>query len=212
MQITTHDAQQDCLPTPSDDKEKKLTSRLIGTLTQIQIKKFRTKRRRIRSYFGGVANIASIDFTIASEKDSKAVIGGYFLKINACQSLKALSNASEGYCLDQSCAHILSPVFYALSHLYCLHLSQAPVTLFITSPQALELCQQLKTSTTDRNDPMEQGVKLLLRYLAKVELMPCAKGFFFERIQNKLYQIRHGKTNELVIFNFQATLEMFLKE
>ncbi len=112
-----------------------------------------------------MANILNIDLTIGSERNKKDVIGGYFLKINARQSLKALMHASEGYCLDQTSAHILSPVFYALSYLFCLKLSHLPVTLYITSPLALEMCQNLKDT-----DPIEQGVKLMLDSLAKVEL------------------------------------------
>lgn len=188
-----------------------LTSRLTGIFTQKCIERIRTKRRRIRSYFGDVANISSVDFTIASEKISNAVIGGYYLKINARQSLKALLNASEGYCLDQTCAHILSPVFYALSHLYCLHLSHIPATLYITSPQVLEMCQNLKTTAIVTDDPVEQGVKLMLLSLTRVELMPCVKGHFFDRIQTKLNQMKYGKTNELVTLDFQAISEIFLK-
>lgn len=193
------------------DEVCQLTSRLTSTFTQKYIEKMRNKRRRIRSYFGDVANIDSIDFTIASEKISKAVVGGYFLKINARQSLKALMNASEGYCLDQTCGHILSPVFYALSHLYCLHLSHVPVTLYIASSQALEMCRNLKKTATVIDDPVEQCVKLLLLHLTRVELMPCVKGPFFDRIQAKLNQIKYEKTNELVTVDFQAMTEIFLK-
>lgn len=201
--------QANYLQKPSDEVCQ-LTSRLTSMFTQKCVEKIRTKRRRICSYFGDVANIASIDFTIASEKISKAVIGGYFLKINARQSLKALINASEGYCLDQTYGHILSPVFYALSYLYCLHLSHVPVTLYITSPQVLEMCQNFKT-TTLVDDPVEQSVKLLLSYLNHVELMPCVKGPFFDRIQAKLNLMKHRKTNELMTLDFQAMTEIFLK-
>lgn len=191
------------------DEVYQLTSRLISTFSQKYIKKIRTKRRRIRSSFGDVANIASIDCTIGSKRISKAVIGGYFLKINARQSLKALINASEGYCLDQTCAHILSPVFYALSHLYCLHLSHVPIILYITSPQVLEICQNLKTTARGTEDSVERGVKLMLLHLTHIEFMPCVKGSFFDRMQNKLNQMKHGETNELVTVDFQAMSEAF---
>jgi len=202
--------QTNYLQKPSDEVCQ-LTSRLTSTFTQKCIEKIRTKRRRIRSYFGDVANIDSIDFTIASENISKAVIGGYFLKINARQSLKALMNASEGYCLDQTCAHILSPIFYALSYLYCLHLSHVPITLYITSPQALEMCQNLKTKETVTDNPIEQSVKLMLLHLAHVEVIPCVKGPFFDRIQAKLNQMKHGKSNELVTLDIQAMTDILLK-
>lgn len=202
--------QENYLQKPSDEVCE-LTSRLTSVFTQKYIEKMRTKRRRISSYFGDVANIASIDLTIASEKISKAVIGGYFLKINARQHLKALINASEGYCLDQTCAHFLSPIFYALSHLYCLHLTQVPATLYITSPEALEMCKKLKTTAIVPNDPVEQGVKQLLLHLIHVELLPCVKGPFFDRMQVKLNQMKQGKTNELVFPDFQEMAEIISK-
>ncbi len=190
-----------------------LNSRLLNSFSQKCIKNLRSKRRRIRSYFGDVANIASIDFTIASENISNAVIGGYILKVNARKSLKALLHASEGYCLDATCAHILSPIFYALSSLYCLHLTHVPVTLYITCPQALELCKTLKAIGTIQvqDNPIEQSVKLLLLNLTKVEFMPCVKGPFFERIQAKMDQVKHRKTNELVTVDFQKMAEIFLQ-
>ncbi|MBA3603366.1 MAG: hypothetical protein H0W50_06945 [Parachlamydiaceae bacterium] len=201
--------EENYLQKPSDEVCL-LNSRLLNSFSQKCIEKIRTKRRRIRSYFGDVANIASIDFTIASENISKAVIGGYFLKINARKSLKALMHASEGYCLDETCAHILSPIFYALSYLYCLHLTQVPVTLYITCPQALELCKTLKTIGTVQDNPVKQSVQLLLLHLTNVEFMPCVKGPFFERIQAKLDQMKHRKTNELVTVDFKAMADVFL--
>lgn len=210
LKSVRNEIQENYLQKPSIEACQ-LTNRLISTFTQNSIEKFRTKRRRIRSYFGDVANISTIDFTIATEKFSNGVIGGYFLKINARQSLKALLNASEGYCLDQTSAHILSPVFYALSHLYCLHLSHIPITLYIASPEVLEVCQKLKTTAIITDDPVEQSVKLMLLYLNHVEFMPCIKGPFFDRIQNKLHQMKHEKTNELVTLDFLAMAEILLK-
>lgn len=180
-----------------------VTIQLKSTLTQKCIEKNRTKRRRIRSHFADIANIASVDFTIGCEKGAKGVIGGYYLKVNAKQHLKALLNASEGYCLDQTCCSILSPVFYALSHLYCLHLSHVPVTLYITSTEVLTLCQNLKKGKVGIT-LIEQGVERMLKYLTKVELMPCIKGPFFERIQNKLKQMKLMRSNELLTLDFEA--------
>ena len=38
----------------------------------------------------------------------------------------------------------------------------------------------------------------MLLCLTNVSLMPCAKGPFFDRIQTKLHDMKHGKTNELM--------------
>lgn len=50
----------------------------------------------------------------------------------------------------------------------------------------------------------------MLLCLTHVELMPCVKGPFFDRIKTKLNQLKHGKTNELVTVDFQAMTEIFL--
>ena len=86
-----------------------------------------------------------------------------------------------------------------------------PVTLYITSQEVLALCQNLKTALTG-NTPIEQGVQRMLQHLTKVELMPCAKGPFFERIQNKLKQMKLMKSNELVTLDFEAIAAAFMND
>lgn len=187
----------------------KLTSRLCSTFSQKYIEKLRTKRRRIRSHFGDVANIASIDITIASKKTPKGVLGGYLLKINAKQALKALMNASEGYCLDASFGHSLSPIFYALSHIFCLHLTHIPITIYILSTENFDMCLKLKTSAEIPDHPIEHSVKLMLQHLTNVDILPCLKGPFFNRMEAKIDQLQHTKTNEIVTADFKAMVASF---
>ena len=180
-----------------------VSHRLMDTLSGANQERMRGKIRRIRQHFQEESHMESTSLTIASEEILETVIGGYFLKIQAKKPFKTLQLASEGYCLDSVKEHLLSPIFHALSHLYCLELAHLPVILHIVSPKALEICSLLQNQTSSETDLIEKGVKLLLKYFPKVEILPCSKGPFFERMQSEMYQIKHGNTNEVVALNFE---------
>lgn len=167
-----------------------------------------TKRLRIQRHFQDMSLVESCAFTVSSEPLSKAILGGYFLQINAKDSVKSLKVASEGYCLDERSSHILSPLLYTLSHLYCLQLELSPAIFYITSPPLLTALQNL-----DQNkDPISRAVFLLLKALPKVDIHPCIKGVFFEKMQSTLYKLRLRESNEVTLFDFKLLADIIIKE
>ncbi len=195
---------------PCSMQVREITSMLGIHFSEKQHQRFKTKRRRIRSYFGDIANMASADLTIGCEQSSKGYIGGYFLKINARQSLKALSMASEGYCCDTVARdNPLTSIFHALLHYYLLHLTHMPVTLYITSTKVFTITQDILQNSVC-SDFLSLGIKILLENLSKVEIMPCAKGPFFEKMRNKLLQMQSGVSNELISIDSQLICQKLL--
>lgn len=197
--------------TPLSSRENcPFTNVIVNTLSQKNIDRMKLKRKRIKTYFSDGSNIDSVEMTIVSEPDGETEIGGYTIQINAKNALRPLKNASVGYCLDETTAHVLSPVMFALTHLYSLHLNNVPVTLYISSPSALEACEKINRNEVEKGS-IEQVIKLMFRHFPKVELKPCVKGFFYEDIQNKLNQIKYEWTNDLVILDFKLVAEVILK-
>jgi hypothetical protein len=79
----------------SDPDAQSIIGCLVGFLSEHQLKQFRTKRRRIRAYFGSADNIAAIALTIGQRRIARGVVGGYMLKVDARHGAKSLSPASE---------------------------------------------------------------------------------------------------------------------
>jgi len=203
------DLQVSAMPNPYRENCP-FTNILVNTLSQKNIERMRLKRKRICSYFNDESNIKSVEITIVSEAHSGAEIGGYTIQINAKNALKPLKNASVGYCLDETTAHILSPVMFALTHLYSLYLKHVPITIYLSSPDALERCQKIKMSDQEEGS-IERVIKLMFNHIPKIEFKPCLKGFFYDHLQNKLNQIKYEWTNDLVILDFQLIAELILK-
>ena len=53
---------------------------------------------------------------------------------------------------------------------------------------------------------MKRALRWLLQGLAAVQVFPCAKGPFFERMQRKLQQLACSRSNELVTVEFDRII------
>ncbi|MES2199341.1 MAG: hypothetical protein V4489_04155 [Chlamydiota bacterium] len=172
-----------------------LIERIIKSFSTRMLERMKEKRSRIQNHSKDIVNVA---FTVASQPLYQAMLGGYFLQVNLTSS-KTLKMACEGYCLDERNSHSLSSLFYALTHLYYLHLCHVPITLYITSSKALELLENLQI----KNDPIAEAVALLLKHLPEVTISPCLKGLYFEKMQTKLYRISSREINEIMSLDFK---------
>lgn len=181
-----------------------LIERIAKSFSTKMLERMKEKRTRIQSHSKDIVNVA---VTVASQPLYQAMLGGYFLQVNLTSS-KTLKMASEGYCLDERNCHSLSSLFHALTHLYYLQLSHLPITLYITSPKALELLENLQT----KNDPIAQAVELLLKHLPQVTISPCLKGIYFEKMQTKLYRMSSREINEIMCLDFKILSNNILRE
>lgn len=190
----------------------RLSNRLIETFSTAREKRAVAKKRKIEAHFQGIENITGAAFTIGSEETKDGVIGGYFLRLNAKPPHKPLALACEGYCLDSVHGHVLSPVFYALSSLYSLGITNVPVSLYIVSQKTLESCQNVLTDERDLQDPIQEAVRLLMRSLPKVEFGSCVKGSFFEKMQSKLYLAKTRSREDVLSLDFAVIAQHLLQE
>ena len=177
---------------PVQEKENSILNfKVLETFSKKRKDSFELKRHHIKS-----SQVQTINLTVSSEELSQAIVGGYFLKVDT------QPNALEGFCLDERSSHILSPLLFSLMYLYALHLSHLPLILHITSPKLLILAENLMTAEK-QNDPIANSVQLLLTALPKVSILPCSKGFFFEKMHSKMHQIKIQGINEIVPLNFK---------
>jgi hypothetical protein len=193
-----------------DDLVNQSIFRLMETLSGVNQARVRQKRRQIEAHFKDLKQIAGSALTIASEEISETSVGGYFLRINANPPLKAMPMVSEGYCSDSAHAHILSPVFLALSSIYCLNLAHAPVSFHFVPSKAQERLSDLLSGKSSPKDLIEEGVCFLCKHLPKVEILSCLKGPFFEKMQSKMYQVKRHNVSEVVSLDFEVIARALL--
>ncbi len=181
-----------------------IAQRLMADLPEKRLKGLRTARRRIRSYFGSSANISRLALTIGTRRPKRGgVLCGYTLRIAGHTGVKGLA-ASEGYCTvpssNYSEAHC---VIHGLCAVFCLHLDQTPIDIFIMPGKALDLCRHtldgVSTSTVGGNTGT---LKLMLGALPEVHLFPCVKGRFFDAMTRKLERLVSEGSNEVRSIDF----------
>ena len=176
-------------------------------MTERAFKRYQTRRRRIRSYFGSEANIASVSLTIGAQVTAKGSLCGYYLRLAGKSGVKGLQ-ASEGYGI--SSASKSSPgwcVIHGLRELYLLQLETVPTQIYLIPPASLALCEGLPERLDCAGATADvQALHRLLKGLAAVEIFPCAKGPFFERMERKLQQLACSRSNEVVAVTFDRII------
>jgi len=192
------------LPKP-DTEAQAIASCVAGFLSEQQLKKFRTKRRRIRAHFGSIDNIAATAITIGQMRTGSGVVGGFQLKVDARHGVSCLSPASESYFLDCSPhQEPLNCVVWALAQLFVLQLQSLPVTLFVCDAAVVRQCVDLVSGRPVGNSPTAQATDRLLRAICEARVQACVKGRFFDRMTVKLHQLALGESNELVPINMEG--------
>jgi len=186
-----------------------LATALKTGLDERGLKKYRTRRRRIRSYFGAESNISQVALTVGAKAvRNGAAISGFFLAVAGYSGVKGI-RASEGYALAAQDggdpAHCL---IHALRELYLLQIEKIPVELFIIHSDSLALCQQLLSGAALPDQPAIKALSKLLTGLTAARALPCAKGPFFLAMEHKLKELAGAhQSNELVPVDFSSIIE-----
>ena len=68
---------------------RSITGCFSGFLYERQLEQFRTKRRRIRAYFGSPDNISAVALTIGQRRTVHGLVGGYMLKVDAHHGIRS---------------------------------------------------------------------------------------------------------------------------
>ncbi len=179
-----------------------LTQKIGRGLSKKQLKHYRTRRRRIRSYFGSFENIGRIAVTVDSRKINEALLCGFVMNIAGRAGVKGL-RASEGYCLGSDNETDASfCLIHALVDLFCLQLESIAIDLFVIPHESLALCHQLLADQEQVLSPYRQALRDLIRGASKIEPFPSTKGRIFDAMQRKMGQLSRSRSNEVVRMDF----------
>ena len=197
---SVHTALQDDYRHKADHK---ITGRLRSGLTEKQLKRYRTARRRIRSHFGSAGAISQVAVTVGSKNTRRGILCGFVFQVAGSSGQKGL-RASEGYCLpragDENAAY---PLIHALRDLFMLQLENVRTELFVIPPESLELSHRLLESKAGETiGSLAHSLNRLLTAVSCLTLHPCVKGRFFDSMQRKLDQLDCNGSNEVARVDF----------
>jgi len=163
------------------------------------LKAYRTKRRRIRSYFGSQANMARAAWTVGARLHQGHLLCGYALRIESVHGVKGL-RASEAYGLDSA----LPPdpaqcLMHALLDVFHLHLESLRHEFFVIPTDTYELARQMvDPAGPEPSCAIHRVLRALLQALPHKAVSPCSKGWFHEQMQRKLAQLTASPGHEIV--------------
>jgi hypothetical protein len=183
--------------------DQEITGRLKPGLTEKQLKRYRTARRRIRSHFGSAGAISQVAVTVGSKTTRRGLLCGFVFQVAGNSGQKGL-RANEGYCLPTTGdANAACAVIHALRDLYLLQFEKVRTELFVIPPESLELSHRLLDSEVgETTESLARGLKRLLQSLSCLTLHPCVKGRFFDSMQRKLDQLDRTASNEVTRVDF----------
>ena len=170
------------------------------------LKAQRTRRRRIRSHFGSVDNIARVAWTLGARPYQGHLLCGYDMRVEGYQGVKGL-RASEGYGLDPDLApHAAQCLVLALCEVFHLHLEAVKHEFFIIPPDAYDLACQTTLQPAASDAPWRQALYQLFQAIPHRQISPCVKGRFHDQMHRKLNQLATSVTNEIVTLDFHDIL------
>jgi len=184
-----------------------IPSLLKRSLTERQLKRYRTARRRIRSYFGSAAAISKVSITIGMNPAASQGLCGFFMHIEGTSGVKGL-HATEGYFHGpKGDLYGAASVVYALHELYLLQLEGKSTNLFIMEPAAYELSTKLVTISSKPGMNLHGVLQILLQNVTRVNLQLCRKGRCHDRMICKFDSLIQSVSNEVVVVNFDKIIE-----
>ena len=175
-----------------------------------QLKKLRTKRRRIRSYFGGIENMEQVAITVSYKLLKSAMLIGVKFRISANNGIKAL-DASESYIKEsvEPENRELVALNYSLILTIQLMLNHVKTLVFFDS---LKFEDPKKYLTNENQNQYQFMYKKLMENFNQVDFMVSAKGRFIEKLRLKLKNLSLTNTNEIVegrIFEIGKNIQQF---
>lgn len=155
---------------------------LLPTSAQ-QLKKLRTKRRRIRNYFEGLNNIEKIDVSLSKISIHDQVLIGIKIRVISNNGIKSL-DASEVYILDNKREDERIYPCYILIALIRLLLNTKNTTIYYDSDKIKgDFKTEIKTEFL--------GLLLNLEsHFDKINFHPVNKGKNIELLRNKLIRLK----------------------
>lgn len=160
-----------------------------------QLKKLRTKRRRIRNHFGGLDNIAQIAVTVSWTPLGARTLIGIQVQASAVAGMKAI-NACESYPAEElePAWRGLAALCHALALVIQLSLNTVPTILYY---DAHRIADPLKEEDVADDHPYRHLFENLKNEFRSLELSSPSKGRHLEGLRQKLKQLTTTDTNEI---------------
>lgn len=187
---------KDLQPKDQYAEQKTEVRHLVLPKSEKSLKKLRTKRRRIRNYFGGIENMDTVAVTVSFESFKSSILIGVRIKISSNTGAKAL-DASESYISEKAEPGnrditamnyaLIIPIQLMLNHVNTIVYYDTRTFTGVNQFQSSEkLCQHQFLHSK------------LLEAFPKIEFQSSAKGFFIERLRRKLDDLSMSNSNEIV--------------
>jgi len=169
-----------------------------------RLKKLRTKRRRIRSHFGGHDHLDLIAITVSWKSWASSTLIGVKFKISSNIGIKAL-DAIESYICEQILPEQRTMVAmnYALILSIQLMVHRVKTHVYYDSPKIDPTTWQFRD---EQNNPYVTLFEELYKHFPQIEFIPSTKGWFIERLRAKLEQISRDNSNEIMAGNMSDIL------
>lgn len=167
-----------------------------------RLKKLRTKRRRIREYFGGLDQMDAVAVTVSRQNIGPRVLIGVRIQITSRTGLKAMM-ASESYTAETLPAEYcgLASLSYALALLIQLMVNSVKTIVYYDNRRIDDSFQTAASDSLPYRDFFER----LSASFAQLEFVPVTKGRHIEDLREKLTQLGSSRnTNEIQQDNFQV--------
>ncbi len=185
-------------------------SQLLLPNTPQQLKKLRTKRRRIRGYFDGLHHMDQVAATVSFETFGTRILVGVRIQISSNSGLKAL-DASESYTAETlpcECRGI-GTLNYALALVIQLMLNSVATVVYFDSTR-------IDSAAPSAKNPDYQMYQDFFQHLsgsfAQLECVPVSKGRHVEALRSKLKQLMVCRdTNEIQQENVREIMSRFAK-
>lgn len=181
---------------------------LLLPSSQKKLKKLNTKRRRIRSRFGGQDHLDQTAVTVSWKLMGAKTLIGIRIKVSSNVGIKAF-DASEGYLAEEIDPEhrSISAVCHAM--ILLIQLMLHPVkTLIYYDAACME--KPVKQGEKVPEDPFYAFFHVLAECFNNLKFVAASKGFYLERLQRKLKDLAgNPKANEIVPGNIQEIMHKF---
>ena len=161
-----------------------------------QLKKLRTKRRRIRNHFDGYDHMGSLSVSVSWNTCGSATHIGIRLRISSNTGVPAL-DASESYICENIPPEYRNQVAlnYALIVPIQLLLHGIPTQIYYDAPT---IVSPAEVFSSDDNTVYSSLFTELSKTFPQLEFVASTKGRFIEQLRKKLHQLATKDSNELI--------------
>jgi hypothetical protein len=177
------------------------------------LKKLRTKRRRIKSHFGGTENMEQVAITVSFKPSESSMIIGIKVRIASNSGIKAI-DASENY-ITEKIEHENRQIValnYSMILAIQLMLNNVKTTIFFDT-QNIDDPQRYLTG--EASNQYQFMFKKLIKGFKQIIFTPSSKGPFIEKLRRKLVDLSKSNSNEIVrgrIIEIEKDIRQFYSE